>query len=434
MMVAQKVQYKGVPVTFGTSAKKTPKVVIVGNGVGGVAAGRELNRLLSGKKDLAEVTLVGPTDQYFFKPQLHELLNGKNASTPIRSLFPEKSPVQFKQAAVTKITIDPANKVLETTQGPLPFDYLILAVGSKTAYFNHEKNAKLYAIPLEETGNISRVKTSVKQKLDAAAKAAKGSADQAQALSFVVVGGGATGVEMAFELKHYVQSKINQDYPTLKGIAPKVTIVEAMPDILNGFGDKEKTYIKKRLAQQGIQVLTNHWVDTLDETGLKLSDKTVKDAPVAKELKTKDPMWVTGVRAHPLVEMLPTERLPGNQRVKVTPHLELPNRSDVYVIGDSSAAMDPASNRPLPPLGQVAEQQGAYVARDVFAKLTAAASKDPKQAENKDRPGFTFKSRGTMFSLGPGDGIVHLYNKYFISGWMADKIRQAAYCLKSWNP
>jgi NADH dehydrogenase len=398
----------------------------VGNGLGGVAAGSELRRMLSSRPNLAEVTLVGPSDQYVFKPQLHESLNGKAITVPMRKLFPLGQSVQYKQATVTKISIDPAKKELETSNGKLPFDYLIISVGGKTAYYGHN-DAATHAIPMESPADIARIQASVQKKLAQAANAPTGSEAQKKALSFVIVGGGATGVETAFDLQEFVQNTIQQKFPALAGQKPTVTIVEAMPDILNGFSDKEKQYVKKRLAEKGIQVLYNHPVQNIGPNGLVLTDKNQPEAKTVT-LNTEDPVWVTGVRAHPLVEQLPVERLPGNQRVKVNPFLEIPKRPDVYVIGDSAGALDAKTGKPLPPTGQVAQQQGYFVAKDLVAKLEGQKEDDAK------RKPFEYHHQGTMFSIGSSDGSIHSAGGWFITGRKARLAREAVYYKKTHYP
>jgi NADH dehydrogenase len=402
------------------------KVVIVGNGLGGVAAGRELNRLIGSNRNLAEVTLVGPQDTFLFKPQLHEMISGKEPLQSMRSLFPLGKPVQFRQTEVTQISIDPTNKVLQTKDGPLPYDYLIVAVGGKTAYYGHDK-AIQYAISIETTADMDKLKKSILDKLSAADAAKKKSPNVPVDLNFVVVGGGATGVETAFEIQESSEALIQEKFPGLKGVKPTVTIVEAMPDVLNGFSEKERTYLKQRLKDRGIQILANHQVQDIGPDGLKLLDKKNAQAPVTKQVNTKDPVWATGVRANPLVEQLPVERMKGNQRVVVNPFLEIPKRPDIYIIGDAGAAIDPKTTRPYPPTGQVAQQQGYFVAQDLYQKLKG-------QAETaKERKPFEYNHQGTMFSVGQSDGCISTGN-WFITGLKANWMRRGVYYKKGTRP
>jgi NADH:ubiquinone reductase (H+-translocating) len=429
------------PIFQGTGPSSLPpkkKVVIIGNGLGGVAAGRELNRLLKKNPNLAEVTLVGPQDQFMFKPQLHETLNGQKVTVSMESLFPSKSAlVQFKKAEVSEVSIDPANKSLKTTAGNIPFDYLIIAVGGKTAYYGHDASAKSFAIPIETLNDLDKIKQSALKKLAVAANAPLHSEAQKNALSFVVVGGGATGVEFAFELNQFVKDTIRKQYPQLANQKPSITIVEAMGDILNGFGEKEKNYVKKRLAEKGIQVLYNHPVKLLNQDGLTLLDKnspaSATTAPPEKTIKTQEPIWVTGVKANPLVESLPIEKFPGSNRVKVNPFLEVPGRPDIYVIGDASGALDSKTQKPLPPTGQVAEQEGYFVAKDLVAQKLTLGSKPGASAPEK-RPVFEFNNQGTMFSLGSGDGFVSPTKGFFMKGAIARYLRSAVYYKKAHYP
>lgn len=414
---------RGIPaVAFGAQQSASKKrIVIAGNGIGGTTAAKELDRLLHKTKvPGVEITIIGRNPNYVFKPFLPDMLHGEATSIPMKTIFPEGGQVQFRQTSITQVQIDARNKVVETDSGPIPYDYLIMAVGSKTAYYNI-KGAETHALPLEDPTSLEKIKASAVKKIDKAAKAPPGSKAQQDNLSFLIVGAGATGIEIAFELNQFIKSYTRQKYPGNPHLKHTLTLLEARNEILPGFHNRDRAYVTRRLKQEGIRILFNHAVKVVrPDNTMDVIDRTHPKQPVEKKLDIEDPIWVTGVTASPLVEKLPVEKLPGNNRVIVNPFLELPNRSDIYFIGDIAAAVNPKTRQVFPTLGQVAEQQGRYVARDLMDKL----------AENKTRSPFTYNDKGMMLSVGPTSAFVrpsNWFSMFSIKYWLGHLVRAFIY-------
>lgn len=403
--------------------QQKPRIVILGNGLGGVSAARTLNQLLQKKPDTASVTLVGREDRFVFKPMLPDALNSHAPLIPMGDTFSKKPRVDFKQAEVSAISIDPAQKRVTTSQGQLPYDYLVLALGSQTNYFNIP-GAKEHALKLETPQDLEAIKNSVERKLALAAAAPAGSAEQARNLSFVIVGAGATGVELAFELNHYMQKRLPEMAPNLSA-KPRIQLVEATGEILPGFSDKERAFVKKAFARQGIEILFHTLVKQVTPNqGLVAVNQKIDPAQILT-LDTVDPVWVTGVRAHDLAQSLPVDRTPKGQ-IKVNPFLEIPGRSDIYVIGDLAAATNAKTGQLHPPTGQVAEQQGAFVGQDLFRKLNDKKGVQAFEADPK-RETFHFKNKGMMLSAGPDNGFVNMFSRLLLKGKVASHLRQQVY-------
>ena len=408
-------------VLFGkTSSLEKKKIVIVGNGLAGVAVARGLNKQLKKHPNLAEVTILGRDDQYVFKPMLPDALNSHKASIPMSEAFKgKKNRVSFIQTEVTGVSINPDDKVVQTEAGSIAYDYLVMAVGGKTNYFNTE-GAEEFTLSLSSREDLEQIKTSVQKKLDHALQCEADSDEQKKALSFVIVGAGATGVELAFELNVYVKRLIRENYPELNGQKPQITIVEAMDDILPGFTEAQKNVVKELLDQFGIEVRYKTSVKKVtDSQGLVAADKSV-EPPKIYNIDTVDPVWVTGVMANELSTTLDVERLARKEQIVVNQYLELPDRPDIYVIGDVAAAPGKVEGQFLPSTGQVAEQQGTYVAESLMEKLK----------EENDSEGikpFSYKDKGLMLSAGPRQGFVDVMDKLLLKGRLASKLRQAIY-------
>ncbi len=402
------------------------RVVIVGNGIGGVSTARALEKLLKRHRDLAEVTIIGRDDRFVYKPMLPDALNSDNAGMPMSDVFSPSSPVTFHQATVTGFSVEPGesgDKFVHTSTGSLPFDYLVYSPGGQTNYFNIS-GANTHALPLEEEQNLETIRKVATDKLEAAVKADPNSTEQGKNLSFVIVGAGATGVELAFELKYFMERLIDERFPRLRNRFPRITLVEATGDILPGFTDTEKRYARRRMDEEGIELLLNSMVLGVTEDGI-LQVKDMSSNPGREyRIHTIAPMWVTGIQSTPLNDALPFEKTSGKNQLIVNEFLEIPGRPDIYAIGDASIEPDVRhQGKMLPDTGQVAEQSGVYAAYDLYRKM----------ADGKIRPGrrpFVFHSKGVMLSTGPVDGLLRTFDRFILTGWIASRIRQAVYRYK----
>lgn len=397
-----------------------PRVVIVGNGIAGKAAGMQLKKSLAGRPDLADVTIIGKEDRFIFKPLLPDATNDVIPGVPMKDLFGDRSPVRFKHATVTGFSLAPGKRFVKTSKGKVPFDYLVYAPGSRTNYFNIP-GAQDNSIPLEDAENMEQIKQAVADKLDAALKAERNSTSQGRNLSFVIAGAGATGVELAFEIKHYIDGLVKTRYPRLRYNPPRVTLVERENDILPGFSNSEKKHVKNRLEKAGIELLLNSAVTGVTPEG-SITLQDISRTPARDfVIHTVKPIWVTGVRANPLNDTLPFEKGPKN-KIVVNPFLQVPGEPNIFAVGDAAAAPDARNpGRILPDTGQVAEQAGKYAARQIVRMLQGKMPPDDK------RNPFVFKDKGVILATGPDQSIVRLFNKATLKGRMAHRLRKEVY-------
>lgn len=396
-----------------TSSKN---IVIVGNGLGGVAVARNLNKFLKKNGEKATVTIIGKDDQYVFKPMLPDAMNSDPASIPMEEALGKDSPINFKQAEVTGITVN-GEKAVQTSEGSLPYDYLVLAVGGRTNFFN-TPGAEDYSLTLENRHDLDRIQSSALKKLAEAKVMSPEELKENNPLNFTIVGAGATGVELAFELKHYIDRLLLKEKGAAKDLEAEITLIEATDDILPGFAEEQKAIVKDRLDKHGINVKYKTSVKQVTENqGLLAKDKNV-EPPVEYTIDTVDPIWVTGVRANALSEKMEVERVKGKEQIIVDGNLTLPDDDNIYVIGDVAAAKDKKTDWYFPSTGQVAEQQGAFVADDLIKRLKGKESK---------RKEFEYKNKGLMLSAGPSDGFAHLFQKVLLKGKLASRIRQGIY-------
>ncbi len=397
-------------------------VVIVGGGIGGV----HVAKILAKYKNLFRVTLINASDYYIFKPRLYEWLNGQVCCLPMEEVFLPTNPVvEFIHATVTYVSRPPDAKSVTTDQGvAIPYDFLILAPGATTAYFD-VKNAEKNTLALDTYHDIMAIRDSVIRKLERASAFKHDTTQLLECLSFEIIGGGPTGIELAFDLKHYVERMIQKHYNELRGVSPMVQILEGSENILPGFSDRERRYVQEHLKMAGIQVLTNHQVREVCEDALIVAKQDCISGDITElKIPTVDPIWVAGVQARLPEKLMPgIDRFPRNERVKVTPYLELlENPGEIYVIGDTAGTIDLDTGKLLPPIAQVANQEAEFVARDILWKLGLRQYK---------RKPFEFVPRGRMLSLGPGQAMI--YSEWpplqgvMLTGRLASILRQTYY-------
>jgi NADH dehydrogenase len=373
-------------------------VVIVGGGLGGIEALRALARF---KEDF-DITLVEPKDHFTFKPMLYEALNGVVATVPLSQMLPSHPSIRHLRGYATAIDLDPAHQVVQVAEAVVPYDYLILSTGAATNYFG-VPGAEAYTLKLETSQDLDRIRQSVAQKLQAAELAESQSSERARNLTFLLVGGGATGIELALELEYYIQQQMKTHHPSLSLADLKVVILEATPDILTGFTSQEKAHACHRLKRQGIDIRYNHQVKAvLPDGSLRVSRKDPSGNLEEVVFEVTDPIWVAGVVAHcPRSILEITHQLGRSGRIQVNAYLELPDFSSVYIIGDVSGSQDPGTRKPLPQTGQAAENQADFVARDIRRKLREQG------VSSNNRPVFRYRDKGKFLSLGPGSALVH---------------------------
>lgn len=368
-------------------------VVVVGVGFAGLNAARELKNLAR-----VTVTLVDRFNYHLFTPLLYQVATGSIEPEaivyPIRAIVRDWDNTVFRLADVVRVDLD--NDEVVTDRGCISYDYLILAPGSITNFFENEKIARE-----SQTLKFLHDGTEMRNQILAAFERASLETDAARRqalLTFVIVGGGPTGVEFAGALAELVDLELRKDHPALADSKVSIVLVEALERLLSGYPSGLGEYARQRLESMGVQVRTGVEVVGAENGSAVLANGEVID--------TETLFWTAGVRANELVAGLgaPSSR---DGSSLVDEYLRLPGHPNVYVAGD--AAYVEQDGLRLPQMAPVAIQMGEYAARHVLASERG----EPLEP-------FRYQDRGTMAVIGRGKAVARLFGRSFkgFAAWL----------------
>lgn len=376
------------------SSGRSPHVVIVGAGFGGLRATQALARA-----DVS-VTVIDRSNHHLFQPLLYQVatatLSPAHIATPIRSVLRQQSNAEVLMAEVQGVDLD--RKVVRTDAGERAFDFLVLATGARHAYFGNDE-WEPYAPGLKSLADA----TTIRQKILTAFEKAETELDpqkRQSLLRFILVGGGPTGVEMAGAIAELAHRALASDFRRIDPAAAQILLVEAGPRILGTFPQTLSEKAKRSLERLGVKVLTNSRVEKIDGAGVWLAGKCLESTTV---------IWTAGVMASPAGKWLKADTDRAG-RVKVGPDLSVPGRNNVFVIGDAAAALD-AEGKLLPGVAPVAMQEGKYVARVIRGRLRGESNPAP----------FRYRDKGSLATVGRKAAVADL-GKVRLSGlpaWVA---------------
>ncbi|PSN18863.1 FAD-dependent oxidoreductase [filamentous cyanobacterium CCP5] len=340
-----------------------PRIVIVGAGFGGFQAAASL----AGAK--AEVLLVDRNNYHTFVPLLYQVATGQIdpscVAYPVRTLLRGIPNVQFLQTSVERV--DFRSKLIGTDHGPIAYDYLVLATGAQTSY--HGVPGTEYAFPMQTLGDAVTFRQHLFRQFERAL-VTPDEGDRRRLLSFVVVGGGPTGVEMAGALAELLKGPFRKDFPELAG-QWRLVLVQSGPGLLSAFPQRLGTYTHRQLDKLGVDIRLNSRVQKITPTRVELPDGTIAAETV---------VWAAGTEAArpDLIDSVADTR---KGLLKVGPTLQLEGWPNVYAIGDL-AQVD--YGKPLAGVAPEALQQGVTVARNLRRQLRSHSPK-PFQYVNKGR-------------------------------------------------
>ncbi len=367
-----------------------PHILILGAGFGGVyVAKRLLKQVRAGKIDL---TIVNRTNYFLFTPLLHEVATGAltpgSVAEPLREVF-HKTNVQVIQGNID--SIDAAKKTATISGTPILYDYLVIATGAETNYYGIS-GAEKFSLPLKNLLDAARIRSRV---IDSFEKAALSNdpAERARLLSFAVVGGGATGVEMAAELSEFAEAIAKRYYREMNWPADEVqiSIVDTGPELLQMFAPKLRKTAMKHLQKEGVALHMNSSVTSVSADGLTLSGNI--SIPAATVI------WSAGVKAI-IPKFEGTQPVLVKGRMTVDNHFVLTDASasntfnTIFVLGDAAGYPTP-----VPMLAQVAENQAKVVASNLLASIAG-----------RPLSGFIYNSKGSMVSLGQWFAIGEIFS------------------------
>lgn len=370
-----------------------PHVLIIGAGFGGLTTAQRLARVP------VRVTVVDRTNHHLFQPLLYQVamagLSPADIAAPIRAVLRHQANVAVLLAEATAVDFAAQTVTLhdEERDETMHYDYLVLATGGRTSYFGHDEWERV-APGLKDLDDAVEIRRRVLMAFEAAEKE-QDPVRRRELLTFIVVGGGPTGVELAgaiAELAHFVLAR---DFRTIKPEEAEILLLEGDDEILATFTPDLSSSAWRQLTNLGVTIRINSRVTNIDESGVYLGDEHIRAATV---------LWGAGVQATALTRTLGVPLGRGG-RIPVAPDLTVPGHRNVFAIGDMTYLEQ--NGRPLPWVSPVAMQMGRAVARNIQNDLTG-----------KPRQNFRYRDKGSMATIGRKAAIAEL-GKLHLSGFMA---------------
>jgi NADH dehydrogenase len=374
---------------MGSLSKDIPHVVIIGAGFGGLTCAQAL------KRARVEITIVDRANHHLFQPLLYQVamagLSPADIAAPIRSVLRNQKNVTVLLDEARDVDFN--NQTVELRDSKLKYDYLVLATGGRTSYFGHDE-WETFAPGLKDLDDAVEIRRRVLLAFEEAEKETDPERRRAL-MTFVVVGGGPTGVELAgaiAELSHFVLAR---DFRNIYPEEAEILLLEGGPKILPSFAPDLSKSAHRQLADLGVRVLTGAQVTGIDETGVYLGAESIRAATV---------IWAAGVRATALTQRLgaPIDRA---GRVLVNRDLTVPGHHNVFAIGDMTYLDQ--DGKPLPGVSPVAMQMGRRVAGNIRNDLAGKPYEE-----------FHYFDKGNMATIGRKAAIAEI-GKLHLSGFMA---------------
>ncbi len=370
------------------------KIVIVGAGFGGMSAAKALAKT----KDV-EITILDRNNYHLFQPLLYQVatagLSPADIAVPIRSVFRKNSNVEVFLGDV--VSVDLKNKNLKLkNQMVREYDYLILACGATHSYFGHDEWEK-FSPGLKTLGQAIDIRRRILLSYEEAERQTDQKIKQ-EYLTFVVVGGGPTGVELSGAIAEISRLTLEKDFRHIDPKNAQVLLIEAGPRILASFDESLSQKATRDLEKLGVTVLTQSRVLDITSTTVKLIDR---------EIKARVVLWAAGVKPSTLSTHLEGVSLDKSGGVIVNPDLSLPGYPEAFVIGDQARVVDQTTGKALPGLAPVAMQQGRFVARVIQREL-----------KKQPRENFKYFDKGQMATIGRRKAVLQ-YHNFKMSGVLA---------------
>lgn len=350
------------------------QVLVIGGGFGGLAVTRALSKLP------VEVTLVDRRNHHLFQPLLYQVamagLSPAEIAVPIRSVLRQQKNARILLADVTRVDLEA--RTVELRQAPpRHFDFLVVATGSTPNYFGHDAWQSV-APGLKNLEDAIEIRRRVLLAFEAAERETD-EARQRKHLTFVVIGGGPTGVELAGAIAELAGFVLSRDFRNIRPEATRVVLIESGERVLGSFSPELSGSALASLHEMGVEVRTGTRVTDIDERGVALGAERIEASTV---------LWAAGVAAAPLTKTLSVP-LDRGGRVIVEQDCSLPGHANVFCVGDAALFMPVGSKEPLPGVSPVAMQQGRFVARQIARSLRGHA-----------RENFAYRDKGSLATIG----------------------------------
>ena len=372
-----------------------PRVVIVGGGFAGLNAAKEL----AGAP--ASLILLDRNNFHLFPPLLYQVatsvLSPADIASPIRRILRHQNNVQVALADVQRVDLAASRVCL--AKGEIAYDYLVLAAGSTHSYFGHDEWGR-FAPGLKTIEDALEIRRRVLLAYEEAEWETDETARQAK-LTFVVVGGGPTGVELAGALKEIAAHAIPRDFRFIDTTTARVILVEGGRRLLCGMPEESGAAAQRQLEQMGVEVRLGHRVTDIRQGEVRLGEEILPAANV---------IWAAGVRGAPLAQGLGVE-LDGSGRVQVNPDLSIPGYPEVFVAGDLAQVLDRKTGKAVPGVAPAAIQMGLHAARIIRSKIETGV-RAPERAP------FEYRDKGTMATVGRHRAVASVRG-FNVSGFIA---------------
>ncbi len=372
-----------------------PSIVIVGAGFGGLAAAKAL------KNTPAEITLIDRTNHHLFQPLLYQVataaLTPSQIATPSRSILRKQKNTTVILGEATGVDKDQKCVLVSDADRqnvPVAYDYLILATGATHSYFGHNE-FEAFAPGLKSLADAEAARNKILQTFELA-EAEEDPSRHQDLLTFILVGAGPTGVEMAGALAVLVRTTLKSDFRRIDPASARIVLVDMAPRVLPPFSEDLSKAAKQRLEKLGVEVRLGHSVDLIDADGIVVA---------GERIASKTVIWTAGVAPSPAGKWLKVETDRAG-RVRTQNDLTVPGHPEIFVVGDT-ASLD-QDGKPLPGVAQVAIQGGRYAGKVIHNRIVGKPAPGP----------FSYFDKGSMAVVGKGFAVLQS-GKVQVSGFGA---------------
>lgn len=373
------------------NTEKLPRVVIIGAGFGGLTTAQKLARAP------VQITLIDRHNYHLFQPLLYQVaiagLVPAQIAYPLRTIFRRQNNLTFQMGEVT--SIDFKERYVRTNGSVIAYDYLVLAVGGQTNFFGLS-GVQEHAFQLKSIESATGTRNHLLRMFELASREADPERRRAL-LTFVVVGGGPTGVETAGALAELILHVLAKDYPQMDLQEVRVLLIEATGTVMAAYPDELRKATMELLERKGVEIFLNTQLTDYDGQTITAAD--------GSQLHARTLIWTAGVRASEMIDRLGIQQAAG-RRARVNPTLQLPEHPEVFVIGDA-AYLEDSKGQPLPMLATVAQQEAETAATNI-KKIVRGENPEP----------FQYKDPGLLATIGRNAAVARIWGLSF-SGFIA---------------
>jgi NADH:quinone reductase (non-electrogenic) len=364
-----------------------PKIVVIGAGFAGVNFIKKL------KDQPVQVILIDQNNFHQFQPLLYQVaisgLEPDSVVTPVRKLFKSCINMIYRMAKVEYI--DTKNNCVKTDIGLVEYDYLVIATGSSTNFYNSE-NIRKNSIGLKSINDAINIRSWMLQNLELAVEGCNVKEKKDSLTKFVIVGGGPAGVEMAGALAEFKKYLLGNDYPEIKYSAMQIYLIQSVDRILPMMSKKASKHALKVLKKLDVEVLLNCIVKDYDGNNISIFTENGE-----RTIQANTMIWAAGVKGNTINGIDESIIVAGN-RIKVNQYNQVDGLNNVFAIGDIAALITEENPKGHPMVAQVAIQQGQALANNILSKITTGSFKSP----------FSYSDKGSMATIGKKDAVADL--------------------------